>query len=75
MTFLVYQDDPWITSKDVSRSKRVKKEKLGGDSRDCMAVGRMAQIRFSVVRILLTECTVWPNLYNLCHFSQLSSEI
>ena len=41
----------------------------------CMAVGRMAQVRFSVVRILLTECTVWPNLYNLCHFSQLSSEI
>ena len=42
---------------------------------DCMAVGRMAQVRFSVVRILLTECIVWPNLYNLCHFSQLSSEI
>ena len=31
-----------------------------------MAVGRMAQVRFSVVRILLTECIVWPNLYNLC---------
>ena len=24
MTFPVYQGDPWITSKDVSRSKRVK---------------------------------------------------
>ena len=28
-----------------------------------MAVGRMAKVRFSVVRILLTECIVWPNLH------------